>query len=391
VLYNSWEATGYDVDEAGQMALASRAAGLGVELFVMDDGWFGARTGDHAGLGDWAPNPTRFPRGLRPLAAEVRRLGMRFGLWVEPEMVNPRSSLYLEHPDWVYRVQGRPMTTIRNQYLLDLGRDDVAAFVLRTLHDLLSEHDIGYLKWDFNRPRTEPGPRAGDLDGAHVANVYAILDALRGDHPGVVVEGCAAGGARVDLAMASRVDVVWPSDNTAPMDRLRVQHGFLRAHAPHLMSSWVTDATGIFDNRPRSLAFRFVLSCAGVLGIGADIRRWTAGERAEAAAWIARYKAVREVITTGAVHQIGGPDQDRCAVQYTLGDRVVVLAWNTGPLDGLGLVPGRPVRLPLRGLDPAARYAYDGRTYSGSHLLAVGLPVRWTADHDAMMAVLDRD
>ena len=393
VIYNSWEATLFDVDAAGQLELARIAAQLGVETFVVDDGWFVGRDDDRGGLGDWTPDPAKFPGGFASFVDDVRALGMSFGLWAEPEMVNPRSTLYAEHPDWVYRVDGRPMTTIRNQLLLDLGRADVAEFVHHTLDGLLRRYDISYLKWDFNRPRTEAGrpgtPRDRlDLDGAHVANLYRILEALRRDHPAVTVEGCAAGGARVDLAMAARVDVLWPSDNTAPVDRLRVQHGFLQAHAPHLMSSWVTDAPGLFDDRPRSLAFRFVLACSGVLGIGADIRRWSADERAEAAAWIARYKDVRDVITRGRVHRIGGPDEPRCAVQYTLGDRTVVLAWNTGSLDGAGLVPARAVRLPLHGLDPLARYRHADAVYSGSHLASVGLPVRFGRGHDADMMVL---
>jgi hypothetical protein len=160
--------------------------------------------------------------------------------------------------------------------------------------------------------------------------------------------------------------------------------------APHLMSSWVTDATGLFDDRPRSSDFRFVLACAGVLGIGADITRWSPGDRAAAAAWIGRYQRVREVITLGDVHQIGGPEQDRCAVQYSLGERVVVLAWSTGRLDGLGQVPGRDLRLPLRGLEPGARYRRGEATYSGVHLMAAGLPVRWTPEHDAEMIELTR-
>jgi alpha-galactosidase len=393
VIYNSWEATYFDVTAAGQLALADVAADLGVETFVVDDGWFAGRPDDHSGLGDWTPDEAKFPDGFGAFADEVRRKGLTFGLWVEPEMVNPASDLYREHPDWVYRSAGRPMTTIRNQYLLDLGRDDVYAFVLGTLDALLRTYPIGYLKWDFNRPRTEAGQRGeADLDGGHVANLYRVLEHLRREFPDVTLEGCAAGGARVDLAMAARTDVLWPSDNTAPMDRLRIQHGFLLAHAPHLLSSWVTDAPGMFDARPRSLAFRFVLACAGVLGIGADITRWSPAERAGAKAWIHRYKRVRDVITRGEVHRIGDPSRPECATQYTLGDRTVVLAWNTGPLDGLGLVPGRDVRLPLRGLDPAARYRDGGGTvYSGSHLAAVGLPVRWTLDHDADMVELTRE
>lgn len=401
VLYNSWEATSFAVDAENQLALARIAAELGVETFVVDDGWFVGRNDDTGGLGDWTPDPAKFPAGFDAFIREVRGLGMTFGLWIEPECVNPRSRLYAGHPDWVYQIEGRPITPIRNQYLLDLGRPEVAEFVHSTVDGLLRRYDIGYLKWDFNRPRTESGrvggPTTGangrvDLDGAHVANLYRIYEQLRRDHPHVLIEACASGGARTDLAMAARADVFWPSDNTGPLDRLAIQYGFLHANAPHLLSSWVTDSPGLFDPRPRSLAFRFVLAMAGVLGIGADIRHWTPRQRAEAADWIARYKEVRHVITHGTVHLIGGPDQPRCAVQYTApdGDTVVVLAWHTGRLDGSGSLPSRPVRLPLAGLDPTAEYRHGERRYSGSHLSAVGLPVQWTAEHDAELVVLRR-
>lgn len=390
VIYNSWEATTFDVTEAGQLALADIAASLGVETFVVDDGWFVGRHDDTGGLGDWTPDPAKFPDGFGAFVERVRARGLEFGLWVEPEMVNPKSALYAEHPEWIYQAQGRPRSTIRNQYLLDLGREDVFAFVRDTLDGLLTSYQISYLKWDFNRPRTEAERDAADLDGAHVRNLYRVLDHLREAHPGVTIEGCAAGGARVDYAMAARTDVVWPSDNTAPLDRLRIQHGFLSAHAPHLMSSWVTDAPGLFDARPRSLDFRFVLACAGVLGIGADITRWTPSERATAAAWIERYKSVRDVITQGVAHRIGGPDETRCAIQYTLGSRVVVLAWNPGGLDGQGTVAARDVRLPLRGLASESRFRSGTAVYSGSHLMAAGLPVRWTPAYDADLFELER-
>jgi alpha-galactosidase len=390
VIYNSWEATTFDVTAAGQLALADVAAGLGVETFVVDDGWFVGRHDDTGGLGDWTPDPAKFPEGFGAFVAGVRERGMEFGLWVEPEMVNPKSSLYAEHPEWVHQDAGRPRSTIRNQYLLNLGLDEVFEFVRGTLDRLLTSYPIGYLKWDFNRPRTEADRSAADLDGAHVRSLYRLLDHLRAEHPSVIVEGCAAGGARADLAMAARTDVLWPSDNTAPLDRLRIQHGFLSAHAPHLMSSWVTDAPGMFDPRPRSHAFRFVLACAGVLGIGADITRWSPAERSEAAVWVARYKKVRDVILRGEVHRIGGPSEARCAVQYTLDDRVVVLAWNPAGLDGRGAVPARDIRLPLRGLAPGARYRAGETEFSGRHLTAVGLPVRWTPDYDADLIELDR-
>ncbi|WP_055590491.1 alpha-galactosidase [Streptacidiphilus griseoplanus] len=403
VLYNSWEATGFDVDAKGQLELAEVAAELGAELFVVDDGWFTGRPDDTGGLGDWQPDPAAFPGGFDRFVEDVRALGLDFGLWVEPEGISPRSRLYAEHPEWVYRIDGRPATLVRNQLLLDLGREDVQEFVIGTLDRLLGSHAISYLKWDMNRPPTErgrPGHPAGadperqDLDAAHVAGYLRVLDHLRTAHPQVTVEGCAGGGARVEHATLARTDVVWPSDNTAPMDRLRIQYGYLHAHAPHTMSSWVTDAPGVFDPRPRSLAFRFVNSIAGVLGIGADIRHWTPEQRAEAARWIARYKDVRDVVHHGEVHLLGSPADPTCGIQYQQpgGERLVVTAWNTGPLDGAPLVPGRAARLRLRGLAPDAVYAdaATGTRYSGAHLLHSGLPFAWTAGHDAELTVLAR-
>ncbi|MEU2618120.1 alpha-galactosidase [Streptomyces sp. NPDC007157] len=395
VLYNSWEATGFDVDAAGQLELAKAAADIGAELFVVDDGWFTGRADDTGGLGDWYPDPEAFPEGFDRFVRDVRGLGLDFGLWVEPEAVSPGSRLYAEHPEWVYRVDGRPSRLVRNQLLLDLGRTDVQEFVIGTLDRLLGDYDIGYLKWDMNRPPTERGrPGAGpvDLDAEHVAGYLRVLDHLRAAHPDVTVEGCAGGGGRIEHATIARTDVVWPSDNTAPLDRLRIQHGFLHAHAPHLMSSWVTDAPGILDPRPRSLAFRFVNAMCGVLGIGADLRAWTPGQQAEAARWIARYKEIRDVVHHGEARLLGTPDDTSCGVQFDHGDRTVVAALSTGRLDGAPLLAGRPDRLRLRGLDPAARYrdTATGTTYGGAHLLHYGLPFAWSADHDADLVVLTR-
>ncbi|TXL87571.1 alpha-galactosidase [Streptomyces sp. IB2014 016-6] len=403
VLYNSWEATGFDVGATGQLELARIAADIGAELFVVDDGWFTGRDDDTGGLGDWYPDPAKFPDGFDRFIAQVRELGMDFGLWVEPEAVSPGSALHAEHPEWVYRVEGRPVTLVRNQLLLDLGRTDVQDFVIATLDRLLGSYAISYLKWDMNRPPTERGRPGGgpvesqDLDGAHVAGYLRVLDHLRSAHPHVTVEGCAGGGARTDHATLARTDVLWPSDNTAPLDRLSIQYGYLHAHAPHTMSAWVTDAPGVFDPRPRSLAFRFVSSMSGVLGIGADLRKWTDGRRAEAAGWVARYKEIRDVVHHGEVRLLNSPAEPTCGVQYDeegrgTGARTVVTAWNTGPLDGAPLVPGRAARLRLRGLDPAARYRDEasGTAYGGGYLLHSGLPFHWTADHDAELVVLTR-
>ncbi|MBR7832092.1 alpha-galactosidase [Actinospica durhamensis] len=400
VLYNSWEATGFDVEQDGQLELAGIAASLGAELFVVDDGWFTDRPDDTAGLGDWEPDPAAFPDGFGAFVEKVRGLGLDFGLWVEPEAVSPGSRLLAEHPDWVYGIDGRPVTLIRNQLLLDLGREEVCAHVLSWLRKLLTDYPISYLKWDMNRPPTERGrrgdplPRALDLDAGHVANYHRILSTLRREHPHVLVEGCAGGGGRADAAAVAATDVVWPSDNTGPQDRLAIQYGFLHAHAPQVMSSWVTDSAGYFDTRPRSLRFRFVTAMAGVLGIGADIRAWSAEERAEAAQWIARYKGWRETLHRGEVHLLGAPREDTCGVQYSApdGSHEIVLAWNSGALGGLPLLPGRPDRLRLRGLDPAARYRDEstGVEYGAIHLTHAGLPCAWRPGFDADAVVLRR-
>src|SRR6201985_3574762 len=188
VLYNSWEATGFDVNEAGQMALAEKAATFGIERFVMDDGWFGQRKDDHAGLGDWVVNPHKFPHGLQPLIAKVHALGMDFGLWVEPEMVNPDSDLYRKHPDWVLNFPGRPHTEGRNQLVLNLARPDVREYVFNFLDKLLNENDIAFLKWDYNRNWSEPGwPAVAPEDQKkvyvdYINNLYSILAQMRAQH-----------------------------------------------------------------------------------------------------------------------------------------------------------------------------------------------------------------
>ena len=391
VLYNSWEATGFDVRGADQLDLAKQASTLGVELFVVDDGWFTGRDDDTGGLGDWTPEESSFEGGFGSFVNSVRDLGMEFGLWIEPESVSPSSRLYAAHPDWVYQIDGRPLTLIRNQLLLDLGRPEVVAFIRSTLDTLLSAYPISYLKWDMNRPPTERG--GVDVDASHVAGYLSLLDHLRVAHPHVTVESCAGGGGRTDLATVARSDVVWPSDNTGPLDRLAIQDGFLLMHAPHLMSSWVTDSPGVFDPRPRSLRFRFVTAMAGVLGIGADLTRWSPDQLDSAAALVALYKEIRPVVHHGQARVLADPSCPTAAIQYSSedGDTVVVLAWSTGVLTGTPLVPGRSSRVRLFGLDASSSYVdSSGARYSGAHLLHAGLPFSWTPSWDADVVILHR-
>jgi alpha-galactosidase len=375
VLYNSWEATGFDVDEAGQMALAARAARLGVELFVVDDGWFGGRTSDRAGLGDWTPNPARFPHGLRPLSAEVRRLGMRFGLWVEPEMVNPDSDLYRAHPDWVLHMANRDRTQMRNQLVLNLARPDTAEWTHAWLDRLVTEHDIDFLKWDANRPFTEAGwPGHPDPDRVwieHTRSVYRIMDRLRADHPGLRIEACAGGGGRADLGILARTDQVWTSDNTDPVDRIGIQDGFSQLFPAQVMGAWATDNPNVATGRVTPLRFRFHVAMAGALGVGGDLTAWTEDELKDAAGLIATYKRIRPAVQHGTAYRLRG-DGTLTAVEHAHDDQHVVLAWC--PSRPYGHQPS-PLRLTAVEPDAVYRDQDTGATYPGALLLQSGLPL----------------
>jgi len=391
VLYNSWEATGFDVTESGQLDLARRAADLGVELFVMDDGWFGARRNEQAGLGDWVPNADRFPDGLSRLVDEVRRLGMRFGLWVEPEMVNPDSDLYRAHPDWVLHMAHRRRTEMRHQLVLNLARPDVAEWTHGWLDRLVGEHRIDFLKWDANRAFTEAGqPGADDPDRlwiSHTRAVYRIMDRLRADHPGLRIEACAGGGGRTDLGIMARTDQVWPSDNTDPVDRIRIQGGFSQLYPARVLSAWVTDSPNVTTARRTPLRFRFHVAMAGVLGLGGDLSTWTEQELKEAAELVAAYKQIRPVVQHGQAYRLRGPGA-LSAVQYVLDDEHVVLAWC--PVSPYG---HRPVALRLGAVDPDAAYRdSDGEaTYSGAVLRRSGLPLDLPpGDHASVLVRLRR-
>ncbi|MFG2915099.1 alpha-galactosidase [Kitasatospora sp. NPDC048298] len=393
VLYNSWEATGFDVDTAGQLRLAELAARLGVELFVLDDGWFGARTDDRAGLGDWTPRPAAFPEGLRPLADEVHRLGMAFGLWVEPEMVNADSDLFRAHPDWAVHTPTRDATELRNQLVLNLARPEVEAWVHRTLDRLVAENDVDWLKWDANRPFTEAGwPGHPDPDRLwidHTRAVHRIMDRLRTDHPGLRIEACAGGGGRVDLAILARTDQAWTSDNTDPVDRISIQHGFSQLFPAQAMAAWVTDSPNGITGRTTPLRFRFHVAMAGALGLGGDLTHWTPEELTEAAELVARYKEIRPLVQHGEQHRLTGAG-GTTAVHYAAADGTehALLAWR--PATRFGHQPA-PLRLPA--LDDQARYRDldTGEEYGGALLRHRGIELRLpVGDHASRLIRLRR-
>jgi alpha-galactosidase len=362
VIYNSWEATEFRVDEAGQMALAEKAASIGVDRFVMDDGWFGQRKDDHAGLGDWYVNQEKFPHGLKPLIDKVHSLGMDFGLWVEPEMVNPNSDLYRKHPDWVLNFPGRPRSESRNQLVLNLARPDVRDYVEGFLDKLLTENDIAFLKWDYNRNWSEPGWDQVPVEEQKrvyvefIRNLYSILADLRKKHPRIEIESCSGGGGRVDLGILRYTDEVWTSDNTDPFDRLSMQDGFTYAYTPQIMMAWVTDSPHWLNNkRVTSLAYRMLSAMQGSLGIGANLNQWTAEDFAAAKRLIAAYHSVQRTIVRGDLYRLISPREgsEFSATETVAADKnqAVVFAFANATQEGRGF----PL-LQLHGLDPNAEY-----------------------------------
>lgn len=409
VVYDSWEATGFNVNEAGQEKLAEEAASIGVERFIMDDGWFGERDSDHAGLGDWWPNPQKFPHGLGPLIAKVHSLGMSFGLWVEPEMVNPDSQLYRKHPDWVLNFTGRPRTEERNQLVLNLARPEVKAYVFHVLDSLLSNNKIDFLKWDYNRNWSEPGWPAVAPDQQkevyvqYVRNLYAILRELRARHPKVEIESCSGGGGRVDLGIMRYTDEVWPSDNTDPFDRLSIQNGFTYAYTPGVMMAWVTGSPNWVNGRETSLTYRFLSSMQGALGVGANLNQWTPQEFATARKMIAQYKQIRATVQRGALYRLISPlhGSEYSSTEYvgTPEDggkqQVVVFAFLHSSQMGYPYP-----RLYLRGLNPDANYRLtmlDGtdatqtpQVESGAYWSNVGVQLDLRGDFQAAAFLLTR-
>ena len=402
VLYNSWEATTFNVTEAGQEALADKAAKLGVELFVIDDGWFGKRDNDRAGLGDWVVNPQKFPHGLQSLIKHVNGLGMDFGLWVEPEMVNPDSDLYRAHPDWVMNFPGRPRSELRNQLVLNLARDDVRDYIFNALDKLATEYNIRYFKWDMNRTFAEPGwPEVAPdeektLWVKYVRNLYDIMSRLRAKHPNLEFESCSGGGGRIDLGIMRYVDEFWTSDNTEAFDRLRIQEGFTEVYAPKLMSAWVTDVPNT-NGRSTPLQFRFLVAMQGALGIGANLNKWTDQDNQIATRMIALDKRIRSTVQYGNLYRILSPrTNDTTANEYVSkdGSEALLFAFRHSQE-----YENPPPVIYLQGLDNHAVYrleSIDGKLLdkqselSGAWLMQNGIHLDLKGDFDSTLVLLHR-
>lgn len=349
VTLNSWEAVYFDHDLGRLRALADTAARLGVERFVLDDGWFRGRRDDTRGLGDWTVDETVWPNGLHPLVDHVRDRGMEFGLWVEPEMVSLDSDLARAHPDWVLRGRAADPPAWRYQQVLDLRRPDAYEYVRDALLALLDQYEIGFLKWDMNRDLVDTAGAAHDQTLA----LYRLLDELRGAHPDLEMESCASGGARVDLGVLAHVDRVWASDCNDALERQHIQRWTGLLLPPELVGAHVGPSSAHTTGRVHRLAFRAVTALFGHFGVECDVTALGPDETDELAGWIALYKSERDLLHGGVVvrgdhpdpslwvHGVVAPDGDRALFA------VVAVATSAQA------VPA-PVRLP--GLDPTRDY-----------------------------------
>lgn len=389
VHYNCWEAIYFNHSLADLSAIATRAADLGAERFVLDDGWFGRRDDDTTSLGDWVMDRRKWPEGLAPLIAHVKSLGMSFGLWFEPEMVNPDSDLYRAHPDW--RLGPADQVTGRNQMVLDLARPEVRSYLFNAISAILAEYDIDYIKWDHNRllPVVDAGQALGS---------YALLDALRAAHPNVEIESCASGGGRIDAGILARTHRVWLSDSNDALERLRMQHDAALFLPSAITGSHVGPRHCHTSGRVLPMGFRAWVAAARHMGFEMDPRELTEPEAAELRAITAWYKQNRAWMMAGAILPLDSADPAVVAEMQLAADgsRFVVFA---GQAEASQQILPRPLR--LAGLDPAARYQLSLRnpqdrppqsrgpnalktgalTLSGAALMSAGitLPVAWPA------------
>ncbi|MGP3950768.1 alpha-galactosidase [Streptomyces sp. 7N604] len=355
VTLNTWEAVYFRQDLGKLKALADAAAEVGAERFVLDDGWFRGRRDARAGLGDWYVDKDVWPEGLHPLVRHVRGLGMEFGLWVEPEMINPDSDLARAHPEWILSTGGRTPPPARNQQVLDVGQPGAYAYLLERLDALVSEYGIGYLKWDHNRDLVEAGSGPGGAAGVHAQTkaVYRLIDELCARHPGLEIESCSSGGARVDLGILERTDRVWTSDCIDALERQQIQRWTGLLLPPELLGAHVGAPVAHTTGRAHSLDFRAGTALFGHLGIEWDLTEAGPEERARLGEWIAAYKELRPLLHGGTVVRGDHPDPALWVHGVVAPDRSRAVYALVQTATGVQSPPGR-VRLP--GLDERADY-----------------------------------
>lgn len=373
LLINSWEGSGFDFDQETLVRYAKEAKKLGIELLVMDDGWFGHRDSDNSSLGDWFVNESKLKGGLTKLIERVNAEGVQFGIWYEPEMISEDSELYKAHPDWCVHVEGREQSPARQQYVIDMTRQDVRDCIFNQMYDVLSKNNIAYLKWDYNRAITEPASVM--LDARHskeffhrfILGTYELMDRITSAFPHILFESCAGGGGRFDAGMLYYMPQAWASDNTDPIERLTIQFGTTMCYPASSMGAHVSacDRTGIET--------KAAVAMAGTFGYELDPKEMSEEDKEKVKEQVKNYHRYYNVIHFGDLYRIIAPTDDefKCAWEYVAKDKsealLTVVIKNRAPHDFL--------LVKMKGLDPEKMYRdeTDGEIYSGALLMNAGI------------------
>ena len=391
IIYNSWYPYEFSVDEEKCLALLPKIKAAGAELFVLDDGWMEGRTDDRKGLGDWHADEKRFPHGLKAVADACHESGLLFGLWVEPEMVNPESRLYAEHPEWVLRDEKRPLTTMRRQLVLDLSLPEVRRFCIETLDRLIEENKLDYLKWDMNRYVSERGTDA-EMPVSYIRALYGIWRYIREKYPHLLLENCASGGGRADFGMSPYADRVNRSDNADPVDVIRLHEGFTTLYPPMLAGGAgnISPCPNRVNGREAPFAFRALCGMTGSMSIGIDLMNCTEEEIAEIKEATERYKKHRDDIAQSYVLRLKSAEEGNVSAwEYLRRDGETAIVFLMG--HGLRYEEGA-FTLRLRGLSENALYRdEEGNALSGGALMRKGIPIRLRGDYDSGMLVFRKE
>ena len=396
VLINNWEATYFDFDEEKIVSIAKKAKQLGIELMVLDDGWFGKRDSDNCSLGDWVADKRKLPNGIEGLAQKISDMDMKFGLWFEPEMVSEDSDLYREHPDWCIHIDGRRKTLCRQQLVLDLSRKDVCDYIVSSLTNVLAAAPVSYVKWDMNRNITELGSalldkeRQQELPHRYILGLYDVLERINTAFPEVLFEGCSGGGGRFDAGMLPYFPQYWTSDDTDAKERLFIQHGTSMVMPLSAIGAHVSAVPNHQVHRTTPLEMRGNVAMMGQLGYELDLNKLTEQEEKTIKEQIELYKEIRTIIHNGSLYRLKSPfEGNNTAWECVLEDgSQAVLMYCT--ING-AVMRGRTC-VKLKGLIADEQYTIKGKDslYSGDYLMNVGLYFSDDMDYDSRLLIINK-
>lgn len=381
ILINSWEAAYFNFNEEKLLSLAKEAKELGIELFVLDDGWFGKRDDDTSSLGDWVVDRRKLPNGLDGLGKKLNEMGLKFGLWFEPEMVSPESRLYRKHPDWCIQVRGRTLTQSRNQYVLDITREDVRKEILRMMKEILRTAPIEYIKWDMNRPLTEvgslelPPERQKEVFHRYVLGLYQMMEELTTEFPHILFEGCSGGGGRFDPGILYYMPQIWTSDDTDAIERLKIQFGTSIVYPASTMGAHISAVPNHQIGRITPIETRGHVALSGCFGYELDLTKLSDEDKEEIKKQIELYKRIWHIVHEGDLYRLISPFEENAASwMFVTEDKKEAFVVYVNILGE----PNPPLkRLKLDGLDPDKKYLIEGsdKVCFGDELMNLGLKV----------------